>query len=136
MTVRLAGCVVTVGGTFTVKIAALLVTLPTLLLIVTVNWALLSEAVVAGVVYDAEVAPLTAVPFFFHWYVRVAVPVAVAEKVVVWPAMTVLLAGSVVTLGRICTVNVATLLVTLTVLPVTVTVEEAPLSDATVAPVV
>ena len=38
------------GGTFTVNVAALLVTLETLLVTVTVNCALLSEAAVAGVV--------------------------------------------------------------------------------------
>lgn len=46
--------------------AALLVTLPALLVTVTVNSALLSEVVVAGVVYNAAVAPLIGVPFFFH----------------------------------------------------------------------
>jgi hypothetical protein len=54
------------GGAFTVSVAALLVTLPKALLTVTVNSAPLSEADVAGVVYEAEVAPLMAVPFFFH----------------------------------------------------------------------
>jgi len=51
---------------FTVNVAALLVTLPALLVTVTVNSALLSEVVVAGVVYNAAVAPLIGVPFFFH----------------------------------------------------------------------
>jgi hypothetical protein len=46
--------------------ATLLVMLPALLVTVTVNSAPLSEAVVAGVVYAKEVAPLMAVPFFFH----------------------------------------------------------------------
>jgi len=49
-----------------VRVAALLVMLPALLLTTTVNCAPLSELVVAGVVYDDEVAPLTDVPFFFH----------------------------------------------------------------------
>ena len=66
MTVLLAGCVVTLGGTFTVSVAALLVTLPALPVTVTVNKVPVSEDVVAGVVYDAAVAPLIAVPFFFH----------------------------------------------------------------------
>jgi hypothetical protein len=52
---------------FTVRVAALLVMLPTLLVTVTVNCAPLSEVAVAGVVYVAEVAPLIAVPPFFHW---------------------------------------------------------------------
>jgi hypothetical protein len=46
---------------------ALLVALPALLEITTVNSARLSEAVVGGVVYNEEVAPLMAVPFFRHW---------------------------------------------------------------------
>jgi hypothetical protein len=52
---------------FTVSAAALLVTLPAVLLTATVNCAPLSELVVAGVVYLDEVAPLMAVPFFRHW---------------------------------------------------------------------
>ena len=51
---------------FTVRVAALLVTLPALFVTVTVNWSPLYEAVVAGVVYVAEVAPLIAVPFIAH----------------------------------------------------------------------
>ncbi len=69
VTVWLAGCVVIEGATaaaLTVRVAALLVMLPALLLTTTVNCAPLSELVVAGVVYEDEVAPLTAVPFFFH----------------------------------------------------------------------
>jgi hypothetical protein len=49
----LAGCVVIEGATaaaLTVSVAALLVALPTVLLTVTVNCALLSEVAVAGVV--------------------------------------------------------------------------------------
>jgi hypothetical protein len=48
-------------------VPALLVTFPALLVTTTVNCAPLSELTVAGVVYEEEVAPLTAVPFFFHW---------------------------------------------------------------------
>ena len=54
------------AAAFTVRIAALLVALPALLLTATVNCALLSEVVSAGVVYEDDVAPLIAVPFFFH----------------------------------------------------------------------
>jgi hypothetical protein len=53
VTVWLAGCVVIAGATepaFTVSVAVLLVTLPTVLLATTVNCAPLSELVVAGVV--------------------------------------------------------------------------------------
>jgi hypothetical protein len=91
--VRFAGCVVMDGGTLTVKVAALLVALETLLVMVTVNFVLLSDAAVAGVVYEEVVAPLMTEPFFFHSYVRGAVPVAVTLNVAVCPAATVLFAG-------------------------------------------
>ena len=64
--VRLAGCVVMDGGAFTVNVAVLLVALETLLVTVTVNFALVSEAAADGVVYVAVVAPLMSAPFFFH----------------------------------------------------------------------
>jgi hypothetical protein len=51
----------------TLRVPLLLVVLPALLLTTTANSARLSEAVVGGVVYVEEVAPLTAVPFFCHW---------------------------------------------------------------------
>jgi hypothetical protein len=51
----------------TLRVPALLVALPALLVTSTVNRARLSEAVVGGVVYDEAVAPLMAVPFFCHW---------------------------------------------------------------------
>jgi len=69
VTLLFAGCAVMDGATgaaVTVRVAALLVTLPAASLTVTVNDAPLSEAVVAGVAYDAEVAPLIALPFLFH----------------------------------------------------------------------
>jgi hypothetical protein len=69
ITVWLAGCVVIAGATValvTVSNAALLVALPALLLATTVNCALLSAVVSAGVVYVDEVAPLIATPFFLH----------------------------------------------------------------------
>ena len=50
VTVWLTGCVVMEGGTLTVRVAALLVTVPTELLTTTVNSAPLSEVVVTGVV--------------------------------------------------------------------------------------
>jgi hypothetical protein len=55
-----------VAGT-KVSVAALLVVLPALFVSTTVNCAPLSEAVVAGVEYIGEVAPLIATPFLFHW---------------------------------------------------------------------
>ena len=51
---------------FTVRVAALLVMFPAPLVMVTINCAPLSDVVVAGVVYDAAVAPLIDVPFFVH----------------------------------------------------------------------
>ena len=57
-----------VGGCgFTVNVALLLVTLPALLLTITAKSAPLSASVVAGVVYDALVAPVMFAPFFSHW---------------------------------------------------------------------
>jgi hypothetical protein len=50
----------------TVNVAALLVTFPVLLVTVTVNSEPLSVAAVAGVVYEAAVAPLIAAPFLLH----------------------------------------------------------------------
>src|SRR5579863_3608200 len=47
----------------TVRVAALLLALPALLLTATVNYALLSVVVSAGVVYEEDVAPLMAPPF-------------------------------------------------------------------------
>ena len=79
VTSTLTGCVVIDGATalpppdgppvppIMFKVAVLLVTLPALLLTVTVNNARSSDAVVGGVVYDAAFAPLIALPFFCHW---------------------------------------------------------------------
>jgi hypothetical protein len=64
-----AGCALIAGATValvTVSRAALLVALPALLLTATVNCALLSVVVSAGVVYVDEVAPLIAAPFLLH----------------------------------------------------------------------
>ena len=113
----------------------MLVTVPAASVIVTVNFAPLSVEVVAGVVYDADVAPPMAVPFFFHWYVSVPAPDAVTLKVAVCPAVTVLLAGWDEMFGGTLTVSVAARLVTLPTLLETVTVNCAPLSEAVVAAV-
>jgi hypothetical protein len=51
----------------TFRVPALLVALPALLVTTTVNCARSSELVVAGVVYEEEIAPLIAAPFFRHW---------------------------------------------------------------------
>ena len=120
----------------TVNVAVALVTLPTPLETVTLNCDPLSADVVEGVVYEAELAPPIATPLLFHWYVSVPVPVAVTENVAVRPESTDLLAGCDVIDGGALTVRVAALLVTLPEALVTVTVNEAPLSDATVAGVV
>jgi hypothetical protein len=96
ITVWLAGCVVIWGATVvlvTVSTAALLVALPAVLLTSAVNCALLSVIVSAGVVYVEEIAPLIAVPFFFHRYVMGAVPVAATLNVAVCPATIFALAG-------------------------------------------
>jgi hypothetical protein len=69
VTVWLAGCAVIEGATgaaLTVRVTALLVTVPAVLLITTVNCVPLSELVVAGVVQLDEVAPLIATLFFCH----------------------------------------------------------------------
>ena len=58
-----------VGATdagFTVRVAALLVTVPAELLTTTANVEPLSEVVVAGVVYVEEIAPAMFAPFFCH----------------------------------------------------------------------
>jgi hypothetical protein len=59
--------IATPAAVATLRMPALLVTLPALLVTTTVNSARLSEAVVGGVVYAEEVAPLIAAPFFCHW---------------------------------------------------------------------
>jgi type III secretory pathway component EscV len=55
------------GAAVTLRVPALLVALPALLVTTTVNDARLSEDVVARVAYDEEVAPLIAAAFFCHW---------------------------------------------------------------------
>ena len=69
VTVWLAGCVVIEGATaaaFTVKVALLLVALPAELLTTTEKVDPLSAVVVAGVVYELDVAPVMFVPFLRH----------------------------------------------------------------------
>jgi hypothetical protein len=117
--VWLAGCVVMAGATValvTVRTAALLAALPALLLTATVNFALLSVAVSAGVVYADDVAPLIAAPFLLHWYVMGDVPVAATVNEAALPAITVWLAGCDVMVGAttgLVTVSMAALLVAL-----------------------
>jgi hypothetical protein len=62
--------------------------------------------------------------------------VAVTLKVAVSPTVTVWLAGGVVIVGAVLTVNVAGVLVTVPPALVTVTVKSEPLSPITVAGVV
>jgi hypothetical protein len=69
-------------------VAALLVTFPAELLTVTVYCEPASELTVAGVVYDAEVAPLMAVPLRNHWNVKGVLPVATTAKLAVCPEVT------------------------------------------------
>ncbi len=70
------------------RIAALLVALPAEFVTLTVNAAPVSAEVVAGVVYEAFVAPLIAALFLLHWYDKGAVPDAVTENVAVAPTAT------------------------------------------------
>ena len=68
--------------------------------------------------YVVEVAPemfVQVVPsvLFSHCTVGVGEPLAAALKLAVDPEITVLLVGCVVTAGTVCTVNVATFVVTL-----------------------
>ena len=81
--------------------AALLVTVPALFVIATVNLSPLSAAAVGGVVYDDEVAPLIGLPFSFHWYVSGVVPLAATLKVAVAGAVTLWLLGCVVIDGAV-----------------------------------
>jgi hypothetical protein len=69
VTVEVFGDTATVnaGAAATLRVAALLVALPALLVTTTVNDARLSEDVVDGIVYEEEVAPLIATAFFRHW---------------------------------------------------------------------
>src|SRR5260370_603811 len=70
VTVWFAGCVVIAGATaaaLTVSVAAVLVTVPALLLTTTVNCSPLCEVVLAAVVYVAAfAAPLIGEPFICH----------------------------------------------------------------------
>jgi hypothetical protein len=56
-----------VTAAVTVRVAEVLVWLPATLLTTTTKLLALSPITVAGVVYDAAVAPAMAVPPFFHW---------------------------------------------------------------------
>ena len=51
----------------TLRVAVLLVTLPALLLTITVKSGRMAETVVGGVVYDEEFAPLITDPSLCHW---------------------------------------------------------------------
>ena len=55
-----------VAAAFTVRVALLLVALPAELVTTTEKLEPLSAEVVAGVVYELEVAPVIIAPFFFH----------------------------------------------------------------------
>ena len=55
-----------VSGAFTVNAALLLVMFPAEFVTTTLNNDPLSDKIAAGVVYDAEVAPLIVVPLFRH----------------------------------------------------------------------
>src|SRR5271166_4710107 len=123
VTVWLAGWVVTEGANWavlTVRVAALVVAVPTLL----VNtarysspfWAVVVllrvRVVLVAPVMSLKVEPLSVLTC--HCTVGVGLPLAAAVKVAVWPAVTVWLAGWVVTEGAnwaVFTVRVAALVV-------------------------
>jgi hypothetical protein len=110
------GLLVIAAGTVTLNVAALLVSLPRLLLTIQRNREPLSAVVVIGVVYDAAVAPPIFTLFFCHWYVRGAVPVAVIVNVAVWPTTTVRFDGLLVIeagIEGVITLRMAVLLVEL-----------------------
>src|SRR5260370_1018546 len=78
-------------------------------------------------------------PFFCHWLLSGAVPVATTVNVAVCPAVTVWLAGCVVIVGATgagFTVSVAAALVTVPAPLLTTTVNCSPLCDVAVAGVV
>ena len=58
--------VIAINAELTVRVAAMLVTLPVELLTATLNCDPLSDVAVTAVVYVADVAPLINVPFFRH----------------------------------------------------------------------
>ena len=102
-TVVLAGCVVTAGATFTVRVAALLVAVPSEFVNTARYCLALSPAAVVKL-YVVLVAPLISdhvVPLVLlcHCTVGVGVPLAAAVNVAVAPAVTVVPAGWVVMLG-------------------------------------
>ena len=88
--------IVTPAEAARLRVAVLLTVLPILLVTTTEKSARLSEAAVGGVVYEEDVAPLIAAPFFCHWYPSGDVPLTATEKVAVCPVATVWLTGCVV----------------------------------------
>src|SRR5208337_5672206 len=99
LTVRLVGLFVTVGAESTVRVAALVVAVPTLL--VKTAWYSLPfwaavvlvrvRVVLVAPVMSLKVEPLSVLTC--HCTVGVGLPLAAAVKVAVWPAVTVWLAG-------------------------------------------
>ena len=80
-------------------------------------------------------------PFFFHWYIKGEVPVAITEKLAVLPVITVKLVGSVVIRGASAwevTARLALVLVMVPALLLTTTENSnpAPMSSSLVASVV
>ena len=113
----LTGLVVTVGAKFTVSVAAVVVAEFTLLVNTARYWLPFCAAVTAGTDNVADVAPVTllnVVPplvLICHCTVGVGFPLAVAVKVAVAPAFTVVLAGLAVITGGEFTVSVAAVVV-------------------------
>src|SRR5258708_981923 len=103
----------------TVSVAALVVTLPTLLVntasyllpfIAAVTLLSASVADVAPLMSGKEPPPLV---LTFDWTVGVGLPLAAAVKLALAPALAVWLLGCVMTTGAVLTVSVAALVVTL-----------------------
>ena len=77
----------------TVRIASLLVTLPASLATTTEKRAPLSAAVTGGVIKDEPVPPAIFRPFFLHWWLKGAVPLAMMVNFAVFSGLTALSAG-------------------------------------------
>src|SRR5206468_1373902 len=106
------GWVVTDGGTFTVRVAAVVVAVPQVF-VNTARYCLPLSAPAAVKLRVVVVAPGMSVnvapPLMLtcHCTVGVGVPLAAAVNVAVWPAFTVRFVGFVVTAGATLTVRVA-----------------------------
>ena len=81
------------------RVAGVLVTVPSELLTITSKVAPLSVATVGGVAYTEDVAPTIGVPPLLHWYIGGGFPLALTENVADCPSVTVRFAGCAVIVG-------------------------------------